>query len=166
MSVYVINWNDFATDYLPPDKREPITKAFLGANLEPLNTLHVDTFDVFKPDIIDRTKHNGQRILMESVLNAAFSVISAPFIYIDNSGDNVTPNIFFNESEALPPFTLYNASEGQTPAYFYNQAEVTNNRNFVVYVPTAVYAAVGEAAIKQQVDRLRPYSTFYTIVQY
>jgi hypothetical protein len=36
----------------------------------------------------------------------------------------------------------------------------------VVYVPTAVYAAVGEAAIKQQVDRLRPYSTFYTIVQY
>jgi len=166
MSIYVVNWDDFVTDYLPPDKREPVNKAFLGANLEPLNTLHVDTFDVFKPDIVDRAKHNGQRILMESVLNAAFSVVSAPFIYIDNSGDNVIPDIFFNESEGLPPYIFYNESEGQTPAYFNNQAEVTNNRNFVVYVPAAVYAAVGEPAIKQQVDRLRPYSTFYTIVQY
>lgn len=166
MGIYTINWGDFATDYLPPDKREPVTKAFLAANLEPLNTLHVDTFDVFKPDIIDRTKHNGQRILMESVLNAVFSVVSAPYIYIDNSGDNVTPDIFFNQSEALPPYYFFNEAEAQTPAYFNNEVEVTNNRNFIVYVPAAVYASVGEAAIKQQVDRLRPCSTFYTIVQY
>ncbi len=66
----------------------------------------------------------------------------------------------------LPAFIFFNEAEGQAPAYFNNEAEVTNNRNFVVYVPAAVYASVGEPAIKQQVDRLRPYSTFYTIVQY
>ena len=90
----------------------------------------------------------------------------APLIYIDNSGDNITPDILFNTSEGLPPFTFHNLSEAQAPAYFNNTAEVTNNRNFVVYVPTAVFAANGAAAIKQQVDRLRPASTFYTIVQY
>lgn len=166
MSVYTVNFNDFVTDYLPPDKREPVNKAFLSACLEPLATLHNDTYNVFKPDIIDRTKHNGQRILMESILNDVFSVTAAPFIYIDNSGDNITPDIFFNEAEGLPAFIFFNEAEGQAPAYFNNEAEVTNNRNFVVYVPAAVYASVGEPAIKQQVDRLRPYSTFYTIVQY
>jgi len=166
MSVYTINWDNFVIDYLPPDKREPVTLAFLQANLEPLNTLHLATFNVFRPDIKDRAKQNGQRILMESILNDVFGVVAAPFIYIDNSGDNVTPDIFFNIAEGLPAYILFNESEAQPPAYFNNKAEVTNNRNFVVYVPTAVYAAEGEPAIRQEVDRLRPYSTFYTIVQY
>ena len=166
MSVYLINYTDFVTTYLPPDKREVTTVAFLTACLTPLKTLHDSTFSVYKPDVINRAKQNGQRILLEEVLNSAFSVTVAPFIYIDNSGDNITPDIFFNITEGLPPFTFYNLSEGQAPAYFNNTAEVTNNRNFVVYVPTAVFAANGAAAIKQQVDRLGPASTFYTIAQY
>jgi len=166
MSVYNINFKDFVITYLPPDKREVTTVAFLTACLAPLNTLHVATFNVYKPDVINRAKQNGQRILMEEVLNSVFGVTVAPLIYIDNSGDNITPDIFFNITEGLPPFTFFNLSESQAPAYFNNTAEVTNNRNFVVYVPAAVYAAKGEPAIKQQVDRLRPASTFYTIVQY
>jgi len=166
MSIYNINFKDFVTNYLPPDKREVKTVAYLTACLAPLNTLHVATFSVYKPDVINRSKQNGQRILLEEVLNTFFNVTVAPLIYIDNSGDNITPDIFFNITEGLPPFTFYNLSEAQAPAYFNNTTEVSNNRNFVVYVPAAVYAANGEPAIKQQVDRLRPASTFYTIVQY
>jgi len=166
MSIYNINFADFVIDYLPPDKREPVNKSFITALLAPVQTLHNDTFFTFKPLIEEQTKHNGQRILMESILNDTFGVTAAPLIYIDNSGDNITPLDLFNESEGFAPLFLFNESEAEPPTYFYNESEVTNNREFIVYVPTAVYAAVGEPAIKTEVDRLRPYSTFYTIIQY
>ena len=166
MGLYDINFTDFVLDYLPPDKREPVNKSFITALLAPVQTLHDDTFFTFKPLTEEQTKHNGQRILMESILNNTFGVTAAPLIYIDNSGDNITPNDLFNESEGLTPLFLFNESEGQAPTYFYNESEVTNNREFIVYVPAAVYASVGEDAIKTEIDRLRPYSTFYTILQY
>jgi hypothetical protein len=165
MSIYDINYRDFVADYLPPDKREERQIAWLTSLLKPLDTLHIDTFGDYKEDIIYRAKQNGQRILMESILNDTFGVIAAPFIYIDNTGDDITSQIFFNQSEGLPPVWFFQESE-TTPVYFNNESELTNNKQFKVYVPVAVYAAVGENAIKAEVDRLRPYSTIYTIIQY
>lgn len=166
MSIYSIDWDAFVSDYLPPNKREPQTLAWLKAVFSPLATLHQDTFVTFKNFVEDRAKHNGQRIVMESILNNIFAVPGPNLIYIDNSGDDATGNLFFNESEGLPPVTLYNQSEGQAPFYFINEGEVTNNRGFVVYVPSATYASAGEDAIKSEIDRLKPYGTFYTIIQY
>ena len=166
MSVFNVNMDLIIKEYLPPDKREDVQISWLNALLTPLQTLHDDTYLVYKPYITDRAKQNGQKIILESVLNNIFGVVGPQFIYIDNSGDNVTPDIFFNESEGLPPFTLHNESEAEPHVYFNNESELTNNRNFVVFVPLAVYTAVGEPAIKEEVDRLRPYSTFYTIQTY
>lgn len=166
MGVFNLLYNNLVVEYLPPDKREDKEISWLTALLTPLQTLHDDTYLVYKPYIEDRAKQTGQRIILESVLNATFGVVALPKIYIDNSGNNVLPDIFFNQSEGLPPFTLYNESELQPPIFFNNESELTNNRNFVVFVPIAVYTAVGEPAIKEEVDRLRPYSTFYTIQTY
>jgi len=166
MGIYDITFKDFVIDQLPVDKRELVNISFFTALLKPLETLHESTFDAYRTDIIGRSKQNGQRILFESILNTNFAVTSAPFIYIDNSGDNITPFVFYNEVEGLNPTSLYNISEGETPLYFNNVTEVSSNRDFIVYVPTAVFSAAGEIALKQQIDRLKPYSTNYTIITY
>jgi len=164
-SFYTINWADFVTDFLPPDKREDINEAYITALLTPLQTIHNQTYGVFRPSIEAIAKQNGQRILLEDILNTTFAVVGPQFIYIDNSGDDILPAIFFNENEGLIPNNFFNESEA-TPFYFNNAAEISNNKNFVVYVPAAVYASVGEPAIINEIERLRPASTTYTITTY
>tara|TARA_R110000796_G_scaffold55294_4_gene128861 strand:- start:196 stop:696 length:501 start_codon:yes stop_codon:yes gene_type:complete len=166
MSIYNITFRDFVIDQLPVDKREPVNIAFFTALLKPLETLHESTFNAYRTDIIGRSKQNGQRILFESILNTNFGVNSAPFIYIDNSGDNITPLSFYNQAEGLAPTYLYNITEGQPSLFFNNVSEVSSNRDFIVYVPTAVYSTAGEIPLRQQIDRLKPYSTNYTIITY
>ena len=166
MSVYNINYSDFVDNQLPPDKRGIVTKAYLTALLVTLEEVHIDTFGPYRDDVIKRSKQNGQRILFESVLNETFGVVSAPFIYIDNTGDNITPALFHNISEGLDPVILFNISEAQPPLYLNNVSEVSANRNFIVYVPSAVFATFGADAIEEEVDRLKPYSTNYTIITY
>lgn len=166
MSIYDLNYSIFANEFLPPDKRAPVQKAWQTALLTPEQTLHDDIFKTYRPDVLARAKQNGQKIIMESVLNEVFGVTGPSLIYIDNTGDDISPVIFFNKSEGYPPVYFYNQSEGQPPVYFNNKSESLTNTNFKVYVPAATYAAYGIDRIAAEVDRLRPYSTNYTIISY
>ena len=166
MSVFTLNTDLIVREYLPPDKREDKEISWLNALLAPLQTLHDDTYLVYRPDVTGRAKRTGQRIVLESVLNDVFNVVGPQFIYIDNSGNNVTSDIFFNQSEGLPASFFFNQSEGQPAFFLKNESELTNNKEFKVYVPTAIYLANGEDTIRSEVDILRPYSTIYTIIQY
>jgi len=121
MSIFNLNFNNVVVEYLPPDKRKDVEISWLTALLAPLQTLHDDTFLVYRPDVTGRAKQNGQRIVLESILNNAFGVLTPPLIYIDNSGNNILPEIFFNESEALPPTFLSNESEAQPPFFLHNE---------------------------------------------
>lgn len=165
-SIYDINFNIFVNENLPPNKREEKQKAWLGALVTPLQTLHDDIFNVYRPDVIARAKHNGQKIIMESVLNSTFGVVAPPYIYIDNTGDDKRPETFYNEFEGYPPQTFFNESELEPPFYFVNQSETIQNNDFKVYVPSAVLASFGSPLIASEVDRLRPYSTNYLIISY
>lgn len=151
---------------LPPDKREAVQKAWLGAMHKTVIENHTTIFTTFYNQIIAETKHNGQKIIMEDVLNTVFSVPGPSFIYIDNTGNNVNPETFFNESESYPAKILFNESEAQPALFMYNESETIQNTDFVVYVPAAIYTANGEAKIRSEVDRLRPYGTKYTVVSY
>lgn len=166
MSLYSLDYNIFINEFLPPDKRAPIMKAFLGANLTPVNTLHEAVFTTYRPEVLAKTKHNGQKIILEAVLNEVFNTTAPALIYIDNTGDDKPPLTFFNQFEGYPQITFYNQSEGQPGATFYNQSEAEANNDFIVYVPAAIYSAVGVAKIRAEVDRLRPYSTNYTVISY
>lgn len=166
MSIYNLDYSIFANEFLPPDKRADVQKSWQTALLAPEQQLHDSIFNVFRPYIIERSKQNGQKIVMESVLNDTFGVTAPPLIYIDNTGDDVGGVTFFNESEGYPGVIFYNESEGQAPTFFYNDSETVQNNDFKVYVPAAVYAAEGEAKIAAEVDRLRPYSTNYVIISY
>ena len=165
MSIYDLDFSIFANEFLPPDKRGTVQNAWQTALLTPGQQLHDEIFSTYRPDVIARSKHNGQKVIMEAVLNETFNITALPFIYIDNTGDDIRPQTFFNQSEGYPPVILYNESEG-TPFYFNNKSESQQNNDFKVYVPAAVYAANGEARIAAEVDRLRPYSTNYTIISY
>ena len=166
MSIYTLDYNVYINEFLPPDKRGTVQKAWLGALAAPIITLHSDIFTTYYPDVIGRAKQNGQKIIMEDALNSTFGVAGPSFIYIDNTGDDVGPKIFFNEGEGYPGVTLYNESEGETPFYFVNEPETVKNNDFIVYVPAAVLASVGAPKIAAEVDRLRPYSTTYQIISY
>lgn len=166
MSIYSVDYTILINELLPVDKREPIHKAWLKANLKTIIENHSTIFTTFYNQIIAETKHNGQKIIMEDVLNTVFGVVSAPFIYIDNTGNKVNPETFFNESESYPAKILFNESEAQPALFFYNNSETAQNSDFIVYVPAAVYSANGEAKIRSEVDRLRPYGTKYTVVSY
>jgi len=166
MSLYSLDYNIFINEFLPPDKRAPIMKAFLGANLTPVKTLHEEVFTTYRPQVLAKSKQNGQKIILEAVLNEVFNTTSPALIYIDNTGDDKPPITFFNQSEGYPSVVFYNQSEGQAAATFYNQSEAQANNDFKVYVPAAIYSANGEAKIRAEVDRLRPYSTNYIIISY
>lgn len=166
MSIYDLDYSVFSNEFLPPDKRATVQKAWQTALLAPEQTLHDDIFKTYRPDVLGRAKQNGQKIVMEDVLNSVFAVPGPDFIFIDNTGDDISPVIFFNQSEGYPPVYFYNQSEGQPPVYFNNESESVLNSNFKVYVPAATYSAYGVDRIAAEVDRLRPYSTQYTIISY
>lgn len=165
MSIYTLNYGVFANEFLPPDKRAEVQKSWLMALLAPEQTLHDEVFLTYRPDVVARSKQNGQKIIMESILNETFGVVTAPFIYIDNTGDDKTPKTFFNKAEGYPPVIFTNSTEG-APVFFVNSSELTQNNKFKVFVPLAVYNTVGEPKIAAEVDRLRPYSTTYEITTF
>lgn len=165
MSIYALDFSIFSNEFLPPDKRATVQRSWLKALLTPEQTLHNEIFITYRPDVIARSKHNGQKVIMEAVLNETFNVTSLPFIYIDNTGDDKNPVTFFNKSEGYPPVIFTNSDEG-APVFFVNKSELEQNNDFKVYVPLAVYNAVGSPRIAAEVDRLRPYSTNYIIISY
>lgn len=164
--MYNIDFGQFAKTIIPPVKRGVKHLAWLKAILTPLQTVFDSFFGTFRPDIVSRAKHNGQKIIMESVLNETFSVTAPPYIYIDNTGNNNEPITFFNEREGFEGAFFFNESEAETPTYLVNNSETNTNTNFVVYVPSAVLSSFGSSIIAAEVDRLRPYSTQYTITSY
>tara|TARA_R110001606_G_scaffold138471_1_gene276631 strand:- start:1019 stop:1519 length:501 start_codon:yes stop_codon:yes gene_type:complete len=166
MSIYSLDYSIFANEFLPPDKRGTVQNSWQKALLTPEQNLHNEVFITYRPDVIARSKHNGQKVVMEAVLNETFNIVSLPFIYIDNSGDDVAPITLFNETEGYPAVTFYNSNESQPGVFLFNTTEANTNNEFKVYVPAATYNAQGEAKIAAEVDRLRPYSTNYIIISY
>ena len=166
MSIYNVDYTILINELLPVDKRKPIHKAWLKAMHKTVIENHTDVFTTFYNEVISKTKHNGQKIIMEDVLNTVFSVPGPSFIYIDNTGNNINPVTFFNESETYPAKIFFNESEAQPAFFFWNESETFTNTDFVVYVPAAIYSSFGEPRIRAEVDRLKPYGTKYTVVSY
>ena len=166
MSIYTLDYDILIKENLPVDKREPIEISWLNALFVTIKEMHTFIFVTFRNDVTARAKHNGQKIIAENILNNTFGVTAPPFIYIDNTGDNVTPTTFFNQSEGLPAQYFWNESEGQPAKFMFNESEASQNNEFTVFVPAAVLAANGAVIISAEVNKIRPYSTSFTIIGY
>ena len=155
-----------ASRLAPVNKRMVIHLAWLQCFVTPLNTLNDAVFGVYFPDVKARAKRTGQKILMEYSLNIVFNPGNPRKITIDNSGDNIGVNFFYNSNEGYPAQTFYNEAEGETPFYFNNELEYEGGTDFVVYVPTEVLSNYSEAQVKNEVDKYRPAGTSFTIITY
>ncbi len=167
MSKYDVNFALIAERVLPPDKRGPVLLAWFWSWLYPLQQLSADFFGTFAPLIIDFTRRNAQKIVLEKILNDAFPNISEGLIYINNQGDDISPIFFHNTSEGYKGITFYNSSEiPDSPRYFRNVSEISSGNIFTVYVPAYVLSTYGEDDISLEIEKYRVYGTTFIIVSY
>ena len=163
---YLIDFFLFVARVAPVNKREIIHLAWLNVFVTPMKTLNSAFFGVYFPDVTSRSKRTGQKIILEQTLNLVFNPLGVSLITIDNSGDNLGTNFFYNSTEGYPPQTFYNYPEGETPVYFYNNSEYFDLTNFVVFVPVAVLSNYTNAQISAEVDKYRPAGTKFSIINY
>lgn len=161
---FIIDFNIQSKWLAPVNKRGPKHLAWLRALMAPLNELNDSFFGTYFPDVTLRANQNGQRIILEDVLNRLFNPALEPSIYILNSEQNVKPVSFFDESEDKPVF-FFDESEGK-PVYFFDGSETESSTGFKVFVPSGVLASFTEGQIRAEVDRHRPVSTQYIIISY
>ena len=127
----------------------------------------------------ERAHYNGQKIMLEYILNKYFNVsVSLPF-----TGASHTTQIWISNSNGTNNFWLSNYGAGARTSYlrntFYRQFMAASNNtsfnNFVIHVPSAVYAAIGanqpsgvtaSQAISALANQYVQMNYTYTIVTY
>jgi hypothetical protein len=163
---YLIDFFLLASRINVVNKRKPIHQSWLNVYMTPLMTLNNAFFNVFFPDVRQRAKRTGQKIVLEQTLNIVFNPGNPRKITIDNSGDDLGTSFFYNSNEGYPPQTFYNESEGEEPFYFYNENEYDGLGDFVVFVPVEVITNFTIPQIESEVDKYRPAGTNYQIITY
>lgn len=143
-----------ATAGIPPDDSVywvKINDIFIGAN--------------------ERLKYNSQKIVFEYALNKYFQIPVSPFIYITNNFV-VADNVFVMSnsgltSSVMPLNSAYQINFlGLVPAY------ATSVNDYTIYVPLAVYNALGtnainrENAIRQFADKYNLAGIQYNVIAY
>ncbi len=163
MSIYNIDFSLTTERILPPDKRKPIILSYLTALQNPLQELHDEIFDVYRPDVIYRTRYNSQTIVLTEILNQTFDVNGTNGkIWIDNSDNNISIYYFYNDDEGYNAVNFSNSDE--TPLihnYIFNEEEYVLEFDAFVNVPytwidsdsnSRTYSAYVER-IKAEIDK-------------
>lgn len=113
----------------------------------------------------ERRKYKFQTVLMEFILNKHFDTTMSyrptlPDIYIETNTLNNIPGVyFFNNSENQPQYIFNNAES--SPFYLWNTDEYLPEYDFTVFVPVAVWTALGataeerDAVIQWEVDKYK-----------
>lgn len=157
---------DIISQYLTPvRKRLPIHLAWLRVFVAPIKELRTAFFDVYFVDVSKRAKRNGQKLLLESILNEIFNPGGTSFIYIDNTGDDLDFQFLYRSTEGYPA-KFIKASTEAVPSYFNASSEYNEIRNFIVHVPSGVIATYTEEQIRSEVNNYRPCGTNFTIQIY
>ncbi len=153
MGIFNINFAQLAERISPPFKRGEKVLLWYKDILSPLQTARDDFFNVFAPDIEDRTRYNSQVLVLEKILNDTFGINAAPFIFIQNQESTVDELIFRKEVEAYPPIFFRNEGEvPDSPVYFRNESETVTEFDFIVFVPIALFPTIEDQvrALTQQ----------------
>lgn len=133
--IYDVDYTEFGKNFIPPKRRTEDHVAWVKALLTPVQQVRDLIFDVYRPDVIERMRYNGQTIILEAILNKVFEIPPPPYpqIIIDNIDNNIENVYIYNIAEEKALF-IYNEAENQ-PIYLYNEAEYEVEFDFIVYVP-------------------------------
>ena len=161
--MFNINWNNIIITLLPPFLRQARTLTWLVSMLKPLATLH-QLFLAYKGNYEKQLYFNGQVINLEKLLNDTFNS-GLPGIYIID-GASLAQVYIYNKAEALPPVYLYNASEADAALYIYNSAESLATYDFIVKVPSYIYAIIDIAQMQALINFYKIAPKTYIIQAY
>ena len=161
---YIIDFSIYVGRFIPVKKRNLKHLAFLKVLVEPLNGLNSSFFSTFFVKVKDETKRNGQKIILENTLNVLFNAGNAQKIVIDNAGDDLSTEFFYNELEGYPAIFFSNEGDGGAPLYLYRESEYIGKNDFKVIVPSGVVATYPESQIKFQVNKYKPAGTSGQII--
>lgn len=117
----------------------PIRYAWLTSMVTSLATLRDSIFVDFRAQAIELARYNSQTIILQSLLNKAFDTGNKTDIYIKNADEFVSATYLFNETEGYAPVYLFNEEHDNPAVYLYNEEEFTQQYDFIVYMPSALY---------------------------
>ena len=159
MSIYDIDYILQVKRLVPPKKRLLKTIAWLTSLVNPLIEFRNTVFNVYRPNIVERMAYNGQTIVLAAILNKAYAIDVAPFIYIAN--------------QVIDTDGTYAGTQGFENSYIglqgYEQKYIgisysLQSANFIVMVPVATSFVHSEMAAI--IDKYRLFGTTYLIQTY
>lgn len=166
MSKFDVDFGLIAERISPTHKRGATTNFWLGALLKPLQTLRDTVFNTDAPLLEDEAKKNSQTIVFEQILNDLAGVTEPPKIFIENNLSTVDQLIFRKKNEGYPAVFHRNQAEvPSSPVYYRNEVETITDFDFIVYVPSAVFAT-SEQVIRAEVERVKLIGVNYDVQSY
>ena len=144
---------------LPIALRRPRLKAYLKAVSKPLKQLY-NTFTAYRLHVLQSITHTGQVMYIEHLLNDLYDPLSRN-IYLDDSTDARLDDYLFNAAEGQDVMYLFNDSEEEEAEYVYNSSEYDAINDFIVKVPSHLYAHI--LSIKATIDNYRQAGKRYSI---
>jgi hypothetical protein len=164
MSKYDINFMKVIEYNTPPVKQSGTAfLAYLNCLIQPLQDKHDEIFYNYYPDLLQRLNYNSQTIVFEAVLNKIFGVTSAPFIYINNTSNSISPIFFPKEVEGYNGVYFGKESE-EEPIYFAKESEIKQTYDFIVNVPIAYTAS--DLQIRATVKKYKVAGKKFTVIYY
>jgi hypothetical protein len=160
---YSIDFELVAERLLPPFLRTPISLAWIRSILKPLQQLRDSNIDAYYYDggvdittgntavgLNERLKYNSQTILLEYILNKHFSVVSSPFIYIDNAVSSTDINYVSSVGDGFVPLYVGDSPNDANTVFLGSESDYFPAFDFTVYVPTAVFNTLGSTLAERQ----------------
>jgi len=158
-SIYDLTYEKQIKRLIPPHKRKPKRIAWIRDLLTPLQWLRDQIFDIYRPDVVERTKYNAQTIVFEEILNKKFDAILKR-IYIVNFYNTLIYTYFYKKSENKPVY-FYKKSENK-PVYLFKKSEFLIDFDFIVHCPVGL--STQDKIIRAIIDKYKIVGTNYTVI--
>lgn len=124
---------------LPTFLRRTKIREWMHVLLKPGKTLY-DDFKAFVTNISDEMSYNGQKIMMEYMLNKKYPAANG-YIYIENLNNRLNRRYIFKREELeaaktyIYPRSEFNALDDDKKVYISQRGELFSVINFIVWVP-------------------------------
>jgi hypothetical protein len=146
------------------DKLSSSLKEFMFSLASPLQD-SLDDMSVFEADTIERTKYNGQKIILQAAVNKIFGITVAPFIIVETNNDPAVALYFYQPSELSPVF-FSQPTEGD-PVYFFQPGEIpAAYYDFLVKIPVGIWTSELERQVGAQTSLYKLAGKVFKIITY
>ena len=142
MSLFNVNWRNFVTNWLPPNKRFQNYIDYIESLITGLTTNAI-SFQSFEADQNTLVKVTSQTIVLRAFLIQKFGIAG---IEIETNKTKIDRSLFYTENESQP-VRFFTEAENR-PTFIFTEPEVTQEVDFTVSVPAVSF----NSQIKAQIE--------------